>query len=411
MASPLRKTIIALVAIAGIGAAGYEISRPEQLPVDLEALERGALEVTINADATTRIRDIYELSAPVTGRVLRSPVEVGQDVVAGETVLARFEPGEPAFLDARSLTQARAAVKQAEAALALAAAQITIAEADLDNAQRQLSRLHDLYERGTNPKAQLEEAEIAVDIASAKLNSAHAAYDMRASELEAQQAQLIGPDAGDDPSDLANACCIEITAPVSGEVLNVVNDSARMVQAGAPILSVGQLEDMEIVVDLLSTDAVRIAPGARAHVERWGGEEVLEARVRVIEPAAFTKVSALGIEEQRVKVVLDFTAPASTRPALGHGFRVYLRIVEWQGDDVLRLPISALYRKGQDWAVFVAGEDADGKLRAHERMVEIGRRNADYAQVLNGLEAGERVIVHPADRVGEGVLLVERVTQ
>jgi HlyD family secretion protein len=198
-------------------------------------------------------------------------------------------------------------------------------------------------------------------------------------------------------------CCIDIHTPVDGTVLSVVNTSARLVQAGEPLLTVGSPGDLEIEVELLSTDAVRIAPGAPAHVERWGGPATLEAVVRRIEPSAFTKVSALGIEEQRVRVILDFTGPPGERAALGHGYRVFVRVVEWRGDDVLQVPVAALFRSGDGWAVFRL---RDG--RAEAVPVAIGRRNNRAAELLDGLAPGDRVVIHPSDRVEDGVRILDR---
>lgn len=405
MALSVRKVIFGAVVLAAAGAAVYELAQPETVPVDVATLDRGVLEVTVDADGQTRIRNVFEVSAPVSGQVLRSPVAIGDAVVENETVVARIKPGEPAFLDERARRQAEAAVAQAEAALALADANVRAAEADLNNAQRTLNRVFSLNERGTASEAQLEQAEVALDIAAAKLDSAHATQEMRKSDLEAAQAVLIEP--GNDEVEAAEAanCCIELVAPITGEVLSVVNESARMVSAGTPLLTMGRKDDLEIAVDLLSSDAVRIAEGAPAYVERWGGDHALSATVREIEPAAFTKISALGIEEQRVKVLLDFATPADERPALGHNFRVYLRIVEWRGEDVLRLPISALFRDDGDWAVF-ALENGTAQVRT----VEVGRRNTEFAEVRGGLEVGDRVITHPSDKVAEGVLVVDRTT-
>ncbi|WP_138423488.1 efflux RND transporter periplasmic adaptor subunit [Maritimibacter alexandrii] len=396
----LRTIVIGAVAVAAIGGAVWVSMQPEIVPVDMAEVTAGPMEVTVNADGTTRVRDVFEVAAPVSGTVGRSPVKVGDTVIKGETVIARIEPGEPAFLDERARKQAEAAVAQAEAALALAKTQITVAEADLNNAQRQLNRAFDLHERGTTSDAALETAETAVDIASAQLDSAHATADMRMSEVAAARAVLTQP--GERTLDEEEACCVDIRAPVSGKVLSVTSTSARPVTAGTTLLTIGPTDDLEIVVELLSTDAVRLAAGAPAHIERWGGDMALDAVVREIEPAAFTKVSALGIEEQRVRVVLDF-ADGVDVPPLGHNFRVYARIVEWSADNALRLPISALFRDGADWAVFVV---RDGT--AHLTSIDIGQRNSDEAEVLSGLEAGDRVITHPSDRVAQGTLVEAR---
>jgi len=405
MAIRFRTILFGAVVLAGLGALGYEMSKPEQIPVDIQLLDTGPLEVTVNADGMTRIKDVFEVSAPVSGRVLRSPVAIGDQVVGQETVVARIEPGEPAFLDERARAQAEATVAQAQAALALGEANVRAAEADLNNAQKQFDRVFALHDRNAASDAQLEQAEVGLDVAAAQFDSTLATRKMRESEVSAAKAVLIEPDGRDAAPMDATDCCISLTAPVSGQVLSVENESARPVMAGAPLLTIGPKNDLEITVDLLSTDAVRIAPGARAYVERWGGEATLEAIVREIEPAAFTKISALGIEEQRVKVLLDFVTPESERPALGHNYRVYLRVVEWSGDDVLRVPISALFREDGDWAVFTV----EGGMTAL-RQIEIGRRNTENAEVIAGLSAGDSVITHPSDRVADGVQVIDRTT-
>jgi len=405
MAFPVRKIIFGAVVVAGLGAAAWQLAQPEYVPVDLATVTRGPLEVTVNGDGMTRIKDVFEVSAPVSGQVLRSPVKVGDTVQEGTTVVARIEPGEPAFLDERARAQAAAAVAQARAALVLSEANLRAAEADMNNAQRQFDRIFALHERGTASDSQLEQAEVALDLAAAQFDSALANRAMRESELAAAEAVLIEPGAKGHSVDEGGECCITLRAPVSGQVLSVTNESARMVAAGTPLLTIGTPNDLEITVDLLSTDAVRIAPGARAYVERWGGEEALEAVVRKIEPAGFTKVSALGIEEQRVRVLLDFTTPTEARPTLGHNFRVYLRIITWQGEDVRLVPISALFREAGDWAVFAL----DGET-ARLTPVTIGRRNTEFAEVLAGLDESDRVITHPSDRVDDGILVVDRET-
>lgn len=398
-----RTVTLAGLAAIGIGVFVWAASRPEYVPVDLVTITAGPMEVTVNAEGRTRIKDVYELSAPVSGQLERSPVAVGDAVVAGKTLVARIAPGDPAFLDDRARAQAMAAVAQAQAAVSVADAQIAMAEADLAHAQTALNRLHDLHARGTIPKAQLDSAELGVDVAAAKLDSAHAAQEMRLAELAAQKATLIEPGARDVTA-VSDACCVEIYAPVSGMVLSVANESARAVMPGAPILSIGQTDALEIEADILSTDAVRLTTGARAYVERWGGAGVLEAHVSVIEPSGFTKMSALGIEEQRVRVVLDLYTPPEARGQLGHAFRTYLRIVEWQGG-VTQVPLSALFRDGDSWAVFTL--DGEHAVLQH---VDIGRQNSDMAELLMGPAEGARVIAHPSDRVMDGVLVVDRDT-
>lgn len=388
-------------AVIGIGAVIYTTSQPEVVPVDMAALARGPMAVTVDADGVADIAEVYEVSAPVSGKVLRSPVTVGDQVTAGETIVARIEPGAPAFLDERARAQAEATLAQAEAGLALANSSVRTAEFDLNNAQRSLSRLHDLHERGTIPPVQLEQAELAVDLAASALDSAHATVDMRQSEVTAARAALITP-SEEQASDEDASCCIALHAPASGTVLSLTNESTRMVSAGTPLLSIGDPSDIGVLVELLSSDAVRLTPGASASIERWGGDVALKATLTEIEPAAFTKVSALGIEEQRVRVRLSFD-DAQDLPPLGQGYRVFARITEWESENALRLPISALFREGGAWSVFVVEEGA-----AQLRLVEIGQRNADVAEVLSGLEVGDVVITHPSDRVADGVMVEDR---
>lgn len=390
-------------AVIGIGAVIYTSSQPEVVPVDMEALARGPMAVTVDADGVTDIAQVYEVSAPVSGKVLRSPVMVGDQVTADESIVARIEPGAPAFLDERARAQAEATLAQAEAGLALANSSVRTAEFDLNNAQRSLNRLHDLHERGTIPPVQLEQAELAVDLAASALDSAHATVDMRQSEVTAARAALIAPSEEQAPGEDAT-CCIALHAPASGTVLSVTNESARMVSAGTPLLSIGDPEDIGVLVELLSSDAVRLKVGAGASIERWGGNRALAATLTEIEPVAFTKVSALGIEEQRVRVRLTFDEAESV-PSLGQGYRVFARITEWESADALRLPISALFRSDGVWTVFVVEAGV-----AQSRVVEIGRRNADVAEVLAGVTEGEVVITHPSDRVAAGGLVVDRAT-
>lgn len=400
----MRNVILGGVAVLGLGGFTYMAMQPEPVPVDLVTISSGRLEVTVNAEGRTRVKDVYELSAPVSGLLERSPVSVGDAVVAQETLVARIAPGDPAFLDDRARAQAQAAVAQAQAAVSVADAQIAMAEADLAHAQTALNRLHDLHERGTIPKAQLDDAELGVDVAAAQLDSAHAAQEMRLAELAAQRAVLIEPGARDASAALSDACCVEILTPVSGTVLSVAGESARSVMPGSPILSIGQTGDLEIVADVLSNEAVRLSEGARAYVERWGGDAVLQATLAVIEPTGFTKLSALGIEEQRVRVVLDLATPSGQRAQLGHAFRTYLRIVEWEGD-VVQVPLSALFRDGESWAVFTL--EGDFAVLEH---VTIGHQNNEMAELIDGPAEGTRVIAHPSDRVMDGALVVDRDT-
>jgi HlyD family secretion protein len=375
--------------------------RPDAVPVDLAAVERGPLTVAVSDEGETRVRDVYVVSAPVPGRMQRIEVEAGDAVVADSTVVARIEPSDPAFLDVRSAAEARAGVDAAAAARTHAEAQVSRAEAELEFARAELERMRALARSHTVSANELDSAERRAKTAVAALAEAQAQRRVRESEYQVARARLLSPATSRQGK---GACdCVEVRSPVSGTVLRVVTESEGVVQAGAPLLEVGSPEQLEVVVDLLSADAVRVEPGQRVIIEAWGGEQPLAGRVRRVEPFGFTKVSALGIEEQRVNVVIDITEPRERWLRLGHGYRVEPRIVLWEADDVLRVPLSALFRQGDRWAVFV---EQGG--RAVLREVELGQGNGLEAEVRGGLEAGERVVLHPGDRVSPGVRLVER---
>jgi len=370
--------------------------RPQPVPVDLADVTRGRLTVTVDEEGETRVRDVFVLSAPVAGRVRRIVIEVGDQVEAGQTVVAQIEPVDPTLLDARSETEAQAAVRAAEA--------------ELDFAKRELDRQKQLSERGVASARDLDAAEKAHRTASASLENARAAL----------QAHTIARTARKAGAKDEECVCVPVVAPVSGRVLRVVRESAGVVTPGEALLEIGDPRDLEIRVDLLSADAVRVEPGQDALIEQWGGGDVLHARVRRVEPYGFTKISALGIEEQRVNVILDFTDPPEKWQRLGHGYRVETRIVLWRGDDVVKLPLSALFRgdngvqhgkdaaatsdaaqreaEAADWAVFV-----EKKNHARLRPVSRGHSNGLEVEITQGLEPGEQVVLHPSDRVVEGV--------
>ncbi len=394
-----RLIALGLTGAALIGGLAWIALRPEPVPVDLHEVRSGPLAGIILADGRTRIRQIYDVSAPLAGTARRSPVEVGDRVVAGETVVAVVEPVAAGLLDARTRAEAEAALREAEAALNVAASQLRQAEEDRDYAARDYERARTLLERGVASLSRLEDAaqvlvlrEASVETARAQLAMAEGARDRAAAVLSAPVAE-----AGE------GSCCVEIRAPASGLVLSVEQISERPVPAGARLLSIGDPSDLEIVADLLSSEAVRLPPGARAEVDRWGGPQPLAARLARIAPVARTRVSALGIEEQRVDAVFDLVSPPEERAGLGHGYAVFLRIVEWETGAALTVPLSALFRSGPDWAVFMV---EDG--RARRQVVRIGRRTATAAEVLDGLSAGAWVITHPPPEVADGVAVAPR---
>lgn len=399
--SKMRIAMVSGAAVAAAAALGWALW-PEPTPVDIAEIRRAPMEVTVPVNGVTRIRDTYLVTAPIAGTTARSPVEVGDAVAAGESVVATIEPATPSLLDARARAQAEAAVAEAEAALRHAEANVVRAQADLDFAQSQHERIQSLSRQGTVALRMLDDATLQLRTVETAFQAAQSEVDRQSATLQRARAQLLQPN-GDGRPETPAECCIAIHAPATGTVLSIENVSSRLVQAGEPLLTIGRLEEIEIEVELLSSDAVRVALGAHAYIARWGGPDELAARVRRIEPSAFTKVSALGIEEQRVRVRLDLLTPVAERPGLGDNFRVFARIVEWADDDVLQAPIGALFRDGEDWAVYRV---VDG--RATLAPVRVGRRTALEAQILDGLEPGDTVILYPGDRIEEGARVAAR---
>ncbi|KPQ07358.1 MAG: HlyD family secretion protein [Rhodobacteraceae bacterium HLUCCA12] len=400
--SRLRKAGLGLGGLGLVLALAWALW-PEPASVDLATVARAPMKVTISAEGITRVREPYAITAPITGTTTRSPVQVGDDVERGETVVAVIRPAEPALMDARSRLQAEAGVTEAEASVRLAEANVVRAESDLAHAENELARTRVLAERGTVPQRMVEDMEQAHVTARQALLAARSELDLHRASLARMQAQLLGPDAVQMPENGAESCCVRIVAPQTGTVLDVADPSARLVQAGAPLLSIGNIEDLEIELDLLSADAVRVPVGAPAEVERWGGDTVLQARVRRIEPAAFTRVSALGIEEQRVRLKLELLTLADERVGLGDRFRVHVRLILWEGDDILQLPQAALFRHDGGWAVFRV---EDG--RAVLTPVQIGRQSGGEVELLDGLDEGARVVMYPASTLDDGARVVER---
>jgi HlyD family secretion protein len=374
---------------------------PRPIVVDLVEIERGPLEVTVDEEGETRVHDVYVLSAPVAGHMRRVDLHAGDPVTALETVVARIQPIDPAFLDPRSEAQAEAEIRAAESARALALAEVEQATAELEFAEREHDRANRLIRDGTISRRDLDLAERNIDTARAVLSTAIAALDVRNYELERAKAALLSPT--ETMGSGIDCDCVSIRSPVDGQILRIRQQSETVVQAGTPLVEIGDSRNLEIVVDLLSADAVRVEAGQRVIIDRWGGDDALEGRVRLVEPFGYTKISALGIEEQRVNVVIDLVSDEQKWERLAHGYQVDVRIVLWEEDDALTVPLLALFRDGDKWAVFV---DADG--RAELRHVEIGRRNSLDAEVVSGLEAGERVVLHPSDRVLPGIRIAGR---
>lgn len=386
-----------------VGFLAYSF-RPQPVLVDIGIVSAGPMKVSVAEEAKTRVRDVYVVSAPVTGRLLRIEQEAGDPVEASTTVVAAMLPSDPSFLDVRSMTEAEAGVRSATAALALAKAEVDKAAAEVKFAELELKRARELVRKKAASKAALDRAELELRSSEATLQMTHATVQAKEADLETAKARLIDPTRASELEDPQQNGIVSVRAPVSGRILRLLQESETVVTAGTALIEIGDPRgDLEIVVELLSTDAVQVKKGNRVIIEKWGGEGLLAGVVDRIEPFGFTKVSALGVEEQRVNVILQFSGPPERRATLGHGFRVEVRIVVWEEKDVVRVPSGALFRDGDGWAVF----RYDGET-AQQITVKIGRNNGVVAQVLEGLSADDQVVLYPSDRVSDGVRIASR---
>jgi HlyD family secretion protein len=375
---------------------------PRAIAVDLVTLNEGPMAVAIEDDGVTRVREVYVVSAPIAGRMLRVEAHAGDSIEAQKTVIATIEPADPAFRDARAQRELEFTVSAARAAQDLAAANVRGREADLKLSRQERERTRQLFAKGIVAKARLDNAEAAVVSLEAALATAQAAFRQRAFEVKTAEASLVVPsDGGRTKGD--KHCCFTIRAPIDGQILRVMQENEAVVQMGTPLVEVGDPANLEIVVDLLSTEAVKVSEGDRVLITRWGGEGALNGRVRRVEPFGFMKVSSLGIEEQRVNVIIDLTDPHDRWRRLGHGYQIDAAIVRWQSDKALQVPIGALFRQGADWAVF----RVDGG-RARVTKVKVDHMNDRTAQVLEGLKPGDQVVSHPGERVADGAAVVGR---
>ncbi len=377
--------------------------RDDPVAVDLYQAQRTAMQVTVEEEGVTELRNIFRVSAPIAGTFKRSGLKVGDAVHKGKTIVATLEPVSPSLLDTRTRSILGARAAAAQSAVALARARVESAKADLDFRTKDLARARALLKRNTVSQRRYDEAEMAQRTSAAMLATAQAQLGVKERELESARAQLIEP--LNDLDDTSESCCVQVYAPVSGRVMRIITESETVVQSGTALLELGDPSNLEVVVDLLSADAVKIREGAQARITAWGGDEPLHGKVTRIEPTGFKKVSALGIEEQRVNVRLAIAEPFNQRLRLGHNYRVYVKIVIWSQNDVLAVPLSATFRTGQDWAVFV-----DDGGTAQLRRVELGRRNAERVQILTGLTAGELVVLHPSDRIRDRSRITRRTT-
>lgn len=390
----LRKVPLVLVVVAVVAWLVYGFW-PQPEDVDVAAVQRGSLLVTVNEDGKTRIREKYVVSAPVSGKLLRQELRAGDLVRQGKTVLALIEPSDPSLLDARATAEAKARVRADEASQAQSQAGLSRAKESYELAKSEYERAESLIQRGAITQAEFDRHQQQERIAEADVRAAEFARKVADFELQLAQAALIRTRGSAVPGSKST---MTILAPVSGRVLRVFQESAGVVTRSTRLIEVGDPLDLEMQIDVLSTDAVRIRPGAKVLVEHWGGDQTLTGSVRVVEPAGFLKISALGVEEQRVNVIADFLDPLEKRETLGDGYRVEARIVVDEAKDTLLVPAGVLFRDGEDWCVF---QVVDGRARL--RRVETGRSNGRKTEIVQGLEADDVVILHPSDEVSDGV--------
>ena len=385
--------VVLLIAVVG-GILAMALW-PETLEVDTAVISRGSLVVTVDEEGRTRVRDRFVVSAPLGGRVLRIELEPGDRVRRGD-VVARVDAGAPPLLDVRARADMEAAVNGARAVRERAQAEEQRARAALALAEREVLRSRTLAAAGALPAQDADARETEAQLAGEAVSAAAAAVRAATAELERALVPLAAP------SPQTRASVVPVRAPVDGTILRRLRESESVVPPGEPLVEIGDPAKLEIVADLLSTDAVRVTVGARATIEQWGGAAPLGATITRIEPSGFTKISALGVEEQRVNVILALADQASEDAVLGDGYRVEVRIVVWEADHVLKVPTSALFRDGERWAVYVVNEG-----RARRTFVEIGRQTGREAEVLSGLPEGAQVIVHPGDLIRDGVRVRE----
>lgn len=393
-----RRLTWLLVLLLIIVALAYGF-RPQPRMVDTASTVLGPMRVSVEEEGKTRVIDRYDVDAPVAGTTCRVDLEVGDSVSKGQ-VLTTLKPLESQALDPRSWAEAEARVAAAESALHAAEQNSTSAAAEWDLAKKELSRLQPLFAKGLVTQGQLDQAAAKVQTTRASSRSALFSVDVARHELEAARTALsyTGDKGRENPE--AN---VQVYSPIDGRILAIHQECEGVVAAGQPLLVVGDIRSLEIETDVLSEDAVRIKPGMRVEFHRWGGEKPLLGRVRTVEPVGFTKISALGVEEQRVLVISDITSDPAEWQELGDGYRVESEFILWESDDVLQIPASALFRFNNGWALFVM---KDGT--AVRREVKVGKRNGLSAQILEGLDEGQKVITHPDNAIDDGVSVKPR---
>ncbi|MFZ4438836.1 MAG: efflux RND transporter periplasmic adaptor subunit [Syntrophales bacterium] len=393
MKTASRRTLLVIGVVMIVVAATVYGFLPKTVEVDLVAASRGPLQVTIEEEGRTRLKERFVVSAPIAGYMRRIDAKVGDLVRKGAAVVA-LEPLRSQPLDPRSHAEAEATVAAAQSGLNAAIEKERAAAADADYLEKRLERIANLYSKRYVAQDQFDQTAAEAKKARAVQSSAKAAVDVSRSELERAKTVLQHfPPGG--KTEKANT--VYVSSPVSGAVIKIYRESEGAVNVGEPLLEIGDSNKLEVRIELLSSDAVKIKKGGAVFFKRWGGEGTLTGVVRLVEPAGFTKVSSLGVEEQRVLVIADLTSPPETWRLLGDGYRLEAHFVVWEGKDILQIPASVLFRSGKEWAVFV--EDHG---QARQRILQVGQRNGLTAEIISGLQEKERVVSHPDDSIKNG---------
>lgn len=393
-----RKLLIAGFSLLVIALIAYGFL-PKRQEVDLVSAQRGDFQVTIEEEGRTRLKQRFTVSAPTAGYMRRVDLKVGDTVKKGQNLVV-LEPLRSQSLDPRSHAQAQLSVSAAQAALEAAIEKERAAKSDAEYAEKRHERMTNLFSKGYIAKDQFEQSETETKKARAYKLSAKAAVDMARADLERAKTNLQNFSV---PKNIGKQSLLCVNAPVSGSVFRLYRESEGAVNIGEPLMDIGNQKDLEIRAEVLSSDAVKIKKGTPVLFKRWGQEETLQGIVRVVEPAGFTKISSLGVEEQRVLVIVDITTEQDKWQALGDGYRLEAHFIIWEGKDILQVPTSALFRQGSQWAVFVAER---GKSR--RRTVEVGQRNGLAAQIISGLSEGEKVVAYPDDAISDGTRIKQR---
>lgn len=399
MIQRIRRLVYWIIAIVLLATVTLVAVRPRPALVDVVATKVGPMDVRVEEDGRTRIRERYVVSTPLTGRLLRVTLDVGDTVVADQTVVARMQPTDPDLLDPRAVAQAQARVRAAERKLEATKAELASIEAAVNFAETEMGRVRRLQNNNAASESEFAEKKLDFQQRTEEARTAGFNVDIAEYELELERAAFLLTDPNRENGEME----LSIKAPIDGRILRVNQESSTVVTAGSPLMEIGDPSDLEIVADVLSRDAVRIHAGDRVVLKHWGGNRDLSGRVRLVEPSGFTKLSALGVEEQRVNVIMDLSDPPESRKALGDGFRVDCEVIVWESLDALQIPTSALFRVDGDWHVFAVQDSIARRIP-----VAIGQNNGKVAEVLSGLEEGRQVIIHPSDRIEDGVVVERR---